>query len=99
MLLCLKYAFSCLTMIQTFEYIFVLSTLTVATVLPYIHFIKKEYILEFQNKDAALKVSYLLALHTFIDLFTLKAIPLVTKLSIMLFVLSETDFEVKPEEN
>ena len=79
-------------MIQAFEYLFVLSTIFIITVLPYVQLYKKEFILNINNKDTGLATSQWLALFIFIEMFTLKSLPLLTKIAVMTYFIMEFDF-------
>ena len=81
-------------MIQVMEYLFVLSSVIIFTVLPIVQIKRKEYILDLQDKEAALTSSKYLTLFLFIEFFTLKSIPFLTKAAIMAMCYYDLDFEV-----
>jgi hypothetical protein len=81
-------------MIEIFEFMFILSTAFVFIILPYVSLIRKEFILDITNKDEGLTVAQLISLFMMVDLFTLKALPLLTKVSVMTFILLEFEFKV-----
>ena len=95
-LLALKYSFNYLSMVQVMEFIFVLSTAFLVTILPFIQFYKKEYIFDLINKKEALSAASWLATFVFFDFFILKALPLVSKCVIMTFLLTEIDIKERP---
>lgn len=78
------------------EFIFILATVYLITVLPYIQFFKQDYILGLDNKKEALSAASWLATYIFIDFWLLKALPLTTKCSLMIFILTEIDIERNP---
>ena len=73
------------------EFIFSLSTLSLITILPFIQFYKKDYIFGLTNKNEALSAASWLATFIFFDFFLLKALPLVTKVTVMTYILTELD--------
>lgn len=89
MLLTLKYALNSFSMVQTLEYIFILSTFTLVAILILVQFYRKDFILGITHKDAAINIGNWLALFIFIDILTLKALPLATKCTLMVVTLSE----------
>ena len=96
MLVALKYSFNYLSMVQIMEFIFVLSTASLITILPFIQFYKKEYIFDLTNKKEALSAASWLSTFIFFDFFLLKALPLVSKCVIMTFLLTEIDIKERP---
>ena len=96
MLVALKYSFNYLSMVQIMEFIFVLSTASLITILPFIQFYKKEYIFDLTNKKEALSAASWLATFIFFDFFLLKALPLVSKCVIMTYLLTEIDIKERP---
>jgi hypothetical protein len=74
------------------EFVFLLSTVYITLILPYVSLYKKDYILGVENKDAALSAAYWLAFFIIVDIFCLKALPLLTKCTLMAFILIECDF-------
>ena len=89
----LKTAFNMLSMIQTMEYIFVYSTLSVIVILPLVHWYKKDYILGIQNKESAVTCANWFTLYVFLDIFTLKALPLLTKVALSAFLHHDIDLQ------
>ena len=71
------------------EFIFVISSLILMTVLPLIQFYKNDYILGFRNTSDALSAATWLSVFIFFDFILLKALPLVTKCAFMAFILTE----------
>ena len=83
-------------MVQVMEFIFLLSTASLITVLPFIQFYKKEYVFDLTNKKEALSAASWLATFVFFDFFLLKALPLVSKCVVMTFLLTEIDIKERP---
>ena len=96
MIMALKFAFINLSMVQVLELMFSLSTLFLVTILPFIQFYKQDYILGVTNKKEALSASSWLATFIFFDFILLKALPLVTKCTVMTYLLTEINIESNP---
>jgi hypothetical protein len=66
----------------------------VLVTLPYMSYLKKDYILDISDKDAGLNAAQWLALFVVVDLMCLKYLPLLTKCAVMGFFLCEFKFKV-----
>lgn len=55
LLIALKYIVNECSIIETFEYIFLAATINTVVTLPYLSYVKKEYIFDIGDKDAGLE--------------------------------------------
>jgi hypothetical protein len=80
-------------MIQVMEYLFIYATLNLLVILSLVQLVRKDYMLGFSNKNAALSTSNYLTLFTFIEILTLKTLPLLSKVALAIFCLTDLRIE------
>lgn len=76
-----------------------LSTIIIVTVLPYVSLYKKEFILDIKDKDVGLSTAQWLSFFVIVDTILLKALPLLTKFSLMSLLILEFDFKINLSGN
>lgn len=92
-ILSLKEFFERTTAVQMCEYIFIYSTVYTVFCLPYFAYYKRRYILDIEDKEAAMRLGQWLTLYYVVDFICLKLLPLLSRCAVVGFFLTEFNFK------